>query len=294
VHKKGIALDGSNPAVLRGYGGPWSDMTPGYRRDVIPFLEAGGVYAIAAVRGGREYGDEWEKAGSGANKRNTVADFIAAAEHLQGVRAPAARRGPLPWQPRAAAEHLEGVRAPPKITSKTKLLLDGRSQGGKLVMDTVVARPDLVAGAVSDRGVHDMEWFDQWGGGPYWKFHYGDPAKPEDSRSLHRQSFFTRVRKPNRKRQTFPRILVIAGLHDDRVPGPPHGYRAVAELQHLGHPARLLVTESGHAPTSAPLKRYVEEEEHKWGFIFDVLGMSPAGKAAGNRHSSRFRGSATK
>ena len=205
------------PTILYGYGGFGISMVPYYSPAVLAWVEAGGAYAVANLRGGGEYGKAWHDAGRLANKQNTFDDFIAAAEYLKS----------------------EG------IASADGLAIQGESNGGLLVAAVVNQRPDLFAAALPGVGVLDLLRFAQFTNGQYWTSEYGDPRKEADFRNLLSYSPCHTVRAG----ASYPAILVTTADTDDRVV-PAHSFKYVAALQadDLGHRARILRvdTRAGH------------------------------------------------
>ncbi len=220
VRKRSLAASGrAAPTLLYGYGGFDVALTPGYSAVRMAWLEAGGVFALANIRGGGEFGREWYDAGRLANKQNSFDDFIAAGEYL--IR--------------------EGIAA------KRGLAIQGGSNGGMLVAAVINQRPDLFAAANPDVGVMDMLRFDRFTSGRFWVDDYGSPAREADWRVLRAYSPYHNIRP----RADYPAILVATADTDDRVV-PAHSFKYVAALQaaDLGNRPHLLRVEAqaGHGP----------------------------------------------
>lgn len=251
VHKKGIKLDGSNPTLLYGYGGFNIPLTPSFSPGTIGWLEMGGVYAVANIRGGGEYGEQWHQAGTGVNKQNVFDDFIGAAEFL-------------------IAE---------KYTSKGKIACQGGSNGGLLVGAMVTQRPDLWGACLPAVGVLDMLRFQKFTIGWAWKSDYGDT---EADRSV-----FEAVRKYSpyhvaldTKGAKWPATLITTGDHDDRVV-PAHSFKFAAALQATQtgtEPVMIRIdVRAGHG-AGKPTGKRIEELADQWAFLAKHLGMSPGAK----------------
>ena len=198
VHRQDIVLDGSNPALLYGYGGFNVALNPRFRISVLPWIEQGGVYAVANLRGGSEYGSEWHEGGMLKNKQNVFDDFIAAAEYLIQ----------------------EGY------TSPNKLAVSGASNGGTLVGAVVNQRPELFGAALPDVGVMDMLRFQLFTIGWAWTSDYGSSEDPEMFPVLYAYSPYHNL-KPG---TDYPAIMVTTADHDDRVV-PGHSFKYAARLQ---------------------------------------------------------------
>ncbi|MBW3624664.1 MAG: prolyl oligopeptidase family serine peptidase [Armatimonadetes bacterium] len=243
VHKKGLKLDGTNPTILYGYGGFNASMTPGFSPGRIAWLERGGVYAVANLRGGGEYGEEWHQAGMKLKKQNVFDDFIAAAEWL----------------------------IEKKYTSKAKLAISGGSNGGLLVGAAITQRPDLFGAAVPDVGVMDMLRFPKFTIGWAWTSDYGSPEDPEEFRALHAYSPYHNV-KPGTK---YPPTLVTTADHDDRV-WPGHSFKFAAALQAAqAGDAPVLIrieTKAGHG-AGKPTAKVIEQIADVYGFLIKTLGV---------------------
>jgi prolyl oligopeptidase len=222
VHRKGLRLDGTNPTLLYGYGGFNSPVSPGFSASRLPWLEKGGVYAVAAIRGGSEYGETWHEAGMMGRKQNVFDDFIAAAEFLIRER----------------------------YTSPEHLAVQGGSNGGLLVGAVVNQRPELFAAAVPQVGVMDMLRFHRFTIGRAWTAEYGSPDDPEAFRWIYAYSPLHNLRPGTR----YPATLVTTADYDDRVV-PAHSYKYAAALQAAqapgGPPVILRIeTRSGHGASN--------------------------------------------
>ena len=235
---------GPAPTLLTGYGGFGISLVPYYAPERIAWVEQGGVFAVANIRGGGEYGRSWHDAGRLANKQTVFDDFIAAAEHLMA----------------------EGIAAP------DGLAIQGGSNGGLLVGAVVNQRPDLFATALPDVGVMDMLRFDRFTGGRYWMRDYGDPAVEADFRNLLAYSPLHNIRAGER----YPAILATTAEADDRVV-PGHSFKYVAALQaaDLGPRPRLLrvETRAGHG-AGKPTGQVIEELADLWAFAARWTGMT--------------------
>jgi prolyl oligopeptidase len=243
VYKKGIKLDGMNPTLLYGYGGFGISLLPRFDTTRLVWLERGGIFAVANIRGGGEYGEEWHRQAIRAHKQIVFDDFISAAEWLiaQGY------------------------------TSTPKLAIEGGSNGGLLVGACVTRRPDLFGAVLAYVGVMDMLRFDQFGQGAGWVGDYGVPHNPEDFKSLRAYSPYHNVIPGTR----YPAILVITGDHDARVM-PAHSFKFAAALQSAqAGPAPVLLrvrlsTGHGAGPTTSQV---VTERADAYAFLMENLGM---------------------
>ncbi|NWJ39393.1 MAG: S9 family peptidase [Geothrix sp.] len=245
VHKKGLKLDGQNPTLLYGYGGFNVPLTPGFSVSRMVWLEMGGVYAMANLRGGGEYGLDWYDAGRKDKKQNVFDDFIAAAEWL--------------------IAH--------KVTSTPKLAINGGSNGGLLVGACLTQRPDLFGAAVPEVGVMDMLRFHKFTLGWGWKSDYGSSETREGFDTLMKYSPLHTI-KPGVK---YPPTLVTTGDHDDRVV-PAHSHKFTATLQSAqGGPAPILTrieTSAGHG-AGKPTAKAIAERADVLAFLVKNLGMKP-------------------
>ena len=243
VYKKGIKLDGNNPTILYGYGGFNIPMTPGFSVARLPWLEIGGVYAVACIRGGSEYGKTWWENGSRLKKQNVFDDFIAAGEWLIAN----------------------------KYTSTKKLAIQGGSNGGLLIGAVLNQRPDLFGAALPAVGVMDMVRFTKFTVGAAWKSDYGDPENPTDFKALFAYSPLHNI-KPGTK---YPPTLITTADTDDRV-FPAHSFKYAATLQAAqAGPAPILIrieTKAGHG-AGKPTSKQIEEQTDIYGFLVKSLGI---------------------
>lgn len=243
VAKKGIVQDGKNPTMLYGYGGFNAAMTPSFSKMNIPFLEAGGVYAVANLRGGSEFGEKWHEGGMRKNKQNVFDDFIAAAEFLIS----------------------EGY------TSKEKLAIFGWSNGGLLTGACLTQRPDLYRAVVIGNPVLDMLRFHLFDGGRLWIPDYGSAEEPDMIQYLLGYSPYHNVKTGTK----YPATLILTSDKDDRV-HPGAAYKMTARLQQasaFGQPILLRVeTEAGHSGGAA-ISAALEQHADIWSFVFWQLGI---------------------
>jgi prolyl oligopeptidase len=244
THKKGLQLDGNNPTLLYAYGGFNASLTPAFSTSTIVWLEKGGVYVVANLRGGGEYGEEWHKAGMLQNKQNVFDDFIAAAEWL----------------------------IQNKYTSSPKLAIEGGSNGGLLVGACMIQRPDLFGAALPAVGVMDMLRFHKFTIGWAWMSEYGSPDKLEDFKTLYAYSPLHNLQSGT----SYPPTMITTADHDDRVV-PAHSFKFAAALQaaHQGiNPVLIrIATKAGHG-AGKPTAKIIEEAADKWAFLIKVLGVT--------------------
>ncbi|MDR0713990.1 MAG: prolyl oligopeptidase family serine peptidase [Bacteroidales bacterium] len=243
VYKKGLRRDGNNPTLLYGYGGFNISLTPSFNIANIVFLENGGVYALANLRGGGEYGEEWHKAGMRDKKQNVFDDFIAAAEYL--------------------IDH--------QYTSARKLAIQGGSNGGLLVGAAMTQRPELFRVALPAVGVMDMLRYQKFTIGWGWVVEYGSSDNEKDFDFLFRYSPLHNLKEGT----AYPATLITTADHDDRVV-PAHSFKFAATLQEKtggNHPVLIRIdTNAGHG-AGKPVSKNIEERTDMWSFVFQELGM---------------------
>lgn len=241
--KKGLTLDGSHPTLLYGYGGFNIPMTPSFSPARLAWLELGGVYAVACLRGGGEYGKDWHLAGTKLKKQNVFDDFIAAAEYL--------------------------IRE--KYTRPEKLAIQGGSNGGLLVGAVMCQRPELFGACLPAVGVMDMLRFHKFTAGRFWVDDYGSPDNPEEFKALYAYSPYHNLKEGTK----YPATLVTTADTDDRVV-PGHSFKFIAMLQHCqAGPAPVLArieTRAGHG-AGKPTSKMIEEVSDQLAFLVKVLNM---------------------
>lgn len=244
MHKKGIELDGTNPALLYGYGGFNIGMSPNFIGMAATFVNRGGVYAIACIRGGDEYGEAWHEDGMLKNKQNSFDDFISAGEYL--IK--------------------EGY------TNNERLACRGGSNGGLLVGAVITQRPDLFKAAICAVPLLDMVRYHKFLIARYWIPEYGDPSVKEDFQNILTYSPYHNIRMG----VNVPTTMVIAGENDTRV-DPLHAKKFVAALQNNPgqiNPIMLYMDyDSGHGSGKSTEKQ-IEDIEVQYGFIMNQLGMN--------------------
>lgn len=243
AHRKGLPLDGSNPTLLYGYGGFNVSLTPTFSVSKLAWMEMGGVYALANLRGGGEYGEAWHQAGSRLKKQNVFDDFIAAGEWLVAN----------------------------KYTKPEKLGIQGGSNGGLLVAAVINQRPDLFGAALPAVGVMDMLRFHQFTAGRYWTEDYGSADNPEEFAALLAYSPYHNLKAGTK----YPATLVTTADTDDRVvPGHSFKYAAALQAAQAG-PAPVLIrieTRAGHG-AGKPTSKQIEEVADEWSFLAAHLGL---------------------
>ncbi|MBK9701616.1 MAG: S9 family peptidase [Flavobacteriales bacterium] len=245
VHRKGVEKNGSNPTLLYAYGGFNVSLTPSFSTSRMLLLEQGGVFALANLRGGGEYGEDWHRAGMKEKKQNVFDDFIAAAEYL-------------------IAE---------KWTDTPHLGINGGSNGGLLVGAVMTQRPDLFGVCFPEVGVLDMLRFQKFTAGFGWTPEYGNA---ETSKA---EFDFLKAYSPlhNVKPAKYPATMVMTADHDDRVV-PAHSFKFISALQPAQQgdaPVMIRVeTQAGHG-AGKPTSKIIEEQADKWAFFFHNVGVTP-------------------
>ena len=252
LRRKGVALDGNNPTILYGYGGYGISISPFFDPGLSVWLEQGGVYAVANLRGGGEYGEAWHLAGNLTRKQTVFDDFLACAEHLIAAR----------------------------YTNPGRLAIMGGSNGGLLMGAALTQRPDLFRAVVSFVGLYDMLRVELDPNGAFNVTEFGTVADPEQFRALYAYSPYHRVVDG----VAYPAVLFITGENDGRV-NPAHSRKMTARLQAAsGSPRPVLLRTSasaGHGMGTG-LNEQIVEETDMYAFLFDQLGMryrEPAGAA---------------
>lgn len=243
VSKKGMKLDGSNPTYLYGYGGFNISLTPSFSVANLAWVEMGGVYVMANLRGGGEYGEEWHAAGTKLRKQNVFDDFIGAAEWL----------------------------VQNKVTSPSRLAIGGGSNGGLLVGASMTQRPDLFAAAIPQVGVLDMLRFHKFTIGWAWTSDYGSSDNVDEFNALVKYSPLHNLKKG----VCYPATMITTADHDDRVV-PAHSFKFAATVQaDQGGAAPILIridTKAGHG-AGKPTAKQIDEVTDRWGFLTRALRM---------------------
>ena len=251
VHKKGLEKNGKNPALLYAYGGFNISLSPSFSTSRMILLEQGGVFALANLRGGGEYGEDWHKAGMKEKKQNVFDDFIAAAEYLIKNN----------W------------------TSSKKLAVEGGSNGGLLVGAVITQRPELFSVAFPAVGVMDMLRFQKFTAGFGWTPEYGNADNSKE------EFDYLRAYSPlhNIEHASYPATMVMTADHDDRVV-PAHSFKFISTLQPAQEgnaPVLIRVeTNAGHG-AGKPTSMIISEQADKWAFFFQNIGVTP--KFSGTR-----------
>jgi prolyl oligopeptidase len=247
AHRADIEWDGSNPTLLYGYGGFNIPITPSFSAQNLVWMELGGVYASASLRGGGEYGRDWHLAGTKQNKQNVFDDFIASAEWL----------------------------IEQQVTAPKHLGIYGRSNGGLLAAATVLQRPDLFGAAIPAVGVLDMMRYHKFTIGWAWASDYGTS---DESEMIEPLMAYSPVHNVDAE-ANYPAILVTTADHDDRVV-PAHSYKFTATLQAaqqgIANPKRpsliRIETRAGHGAGKS-VQAVIDESTDMWGFLAGTLGV---------------------
>jgi prolyl oligopeptidase len=254
--RKGLALDATHPVFLTAYGGYGAVRKPEYEADIPLWLERGGIYAVANIRGGGEYGEAWHRAGMLERKQTSFDDFIAAAEYLIAER----------------------------YTARDRLAIYGHSNGGLLVGAAITQRPDLFAASVANAGHYDMLRFHKFTVGAGWISEYGSPDDPAAREYLRAYSPLHNVRKGF----CYPATLLLAADHDDTVV-PSHSYKFAAVLQEAqgcDRPILLRVAaDASHGYASRQAQ--IAERSDMWAFVTARLGVARAARKETVKQASR-------
>ncbi len=242
IHSKDVKLNNNNPCFLFGYGGFSSHYAPEYRIDRALFLEQGGVYAVAGIRGGDEYGEKWHEQGIKLNKKNVFNDFIDVGNYL----------------------------CDKNITSHEKLAIHGRSNGGLLIGAVVNMAPNLAKVAIPTVGVMDMLKFNKFTIGYLWESDYGNPDLAEYFDYIYSYSPYH-----NLKANKYPATLVTTGDHDDRVV-PAHSFKYAAKMQEVNqsnNPVLIRIDKNAGHGSGKPISKQIDEYVDVWSFVMYNLGM---------------------
>ncbi len=244
TYKKGMELTGKNPLMLYAYGGFNVNLTPAFSVSNLVFMENGGLYAVANLRGGGEYGDEWHKAGTKLQKQNVFDDFIAAAEYL----------------------------IEEQYTSKKYLAISGGSNGGLLVGAVLEQRPDLFRVCFPAVGVMDMLRYHKFTAGAGWAYDYGTA---DDNKEMFEYLFKYSPVHNFKKGTCYPATLITTADHDDRVV-PAHSFKFAAALQAAqccSNPVLISIgIKAGHG-AGKPTSKVIEEQADKWSFMLYNMGL---------------------
>jgi prolyl oligopeptidase len=245
VHRKGLRKDGMTPTYLYGYGGFNIPITPTFDPATLEWMEMGGIYAVATLRGGGEYGKEWHEAGMKEKKQNVFDDFMGAARFLVSSG----------------------------FTRPDRLAIGGHSNGGLLVGACLTQHPELFGAALPGVGVMDMLRYQRYTIGWAWADEYGTSDDPVSLKTLLAYSPLHNVRPGTR----YPATLITTADHDDRVV-PAHSFKFAAALQAAqAGDAPILIrieTRAGHG-SGTPTGKLVEEQADRWAFLVRALAFSP-------------------
>ncbi len=245
VYKKGIKLNGKNPTMLYGYGGFDISLPPSFSVDRLLWLEQGGIYAQANLRGGGEFGEAWHEAGTKLNKQNVFDDFIAAANYLIDN----------------------------KYTSSDYLAISGRSNGGLLVGATMTQRPDLMKVAFPGVGVLDMLRYHKFTIGYYWADDYGTSDDSIQFNNLIKYSPLHNLHEGT----CYPSTLIVTADHDDRV-FPAHSFKFAARLQEVqscNKPTLIRIDKNAGHGAGKPTEMLIQDKVDMWAFAFYEMGINP-------------------
>ncbi|HTV64957.1 MAG TPA: prolyl oligopeptidase family serine peptidase [Bryocella sp.] len=244
LQRKGTKRDGSNPAVLTGYGGFDLSTTPYFDPQLVAWLDAGGVYALGNIRGGGEFGEEWHQQGMLTHKQNVFDDFIACAEYLVNKR----------------------------YTNPSKLGIEGGSNGGLLMGAVLTQRPDLFRAVVSVAGLYDMLRYETTQNGQYNATEYGSVQDPEQFKALYAYSPYHRVKNGVK----YPAVLLMVGENDPRV-DPWHSRKFAAALQAANassYPILLIsFSNAGHGGIGSSEDQQISMATYGLEFLYDQLGV---------------------
>lgn len=242
--RKGVKLDGGNPTILYGYGGFNISVQPAFSPAVATWIGMGGVYAVANMRGGGEYGRAWHEGGMKTHKQNVFDDFIGAAEYL-------------------IAQHW---------TSPKRLAVYGRSNGGLLIGAVTEQRPDLFAAVVPQVGVMDMLRFRDFTVGKGWESDYGSVENEDEFKALLAYSPYHNVKAG----VDYPPMLILTGDHDDRV-YPAHSFKFAAAMQHAdadGKPILIRIDLNAGHGSGKPTAKLIEEYADIYAFVLNAMGLA--------------------
>jgi prolyl oligopeptidase len=242
-HKKNLEMDGKRPTLLYGYGGFNISIEPYFNKSNTILYENDGVYAIANIRGGGEYGEEWHKGGMYDNKQNVFDDFTYAGKYLINEN----------------------------ITSKNYLAIQGQSNGGLLIGAVINQNPDLFRVAFPEVGVMDMLRYEKFTIGHAWSVEYGSIKEMKHFKNIIKYSPLHNIKKNIQ----YPSVFIYTADHDDRVV-PAHSFKYAANLQSLKenkNPVLIRVgINAGHG-AGKPTKKIIEEHAEKWAFLFNEMGL---------------------
>jgi prolyl oligopeptidase len=243
IRKKGTAQNGNNPTLLYGYGGYSISLSPSFSVGRRVWFDQGGIYVVANIRGGGEFGEEWHKAGNLTRKQNVFDDFAAAAEYLIGTR----------------------------YTWRDRLAVEGASNGGLLMGAFLTQRPDLVRAVVSHVGIYDSLRTELEPNGAFNVTEFGTVKDPDQFKALYAYSPYHHVVNGTH----YPAVLFLTGDHDGRV-NPYNSRKMTARLQEANkskYPILLRTTANAGHGMGTGLDERIAEEADVYAFLFDQLGM---------------------